>query len=120
MKNKILVVNPGPVYPIRAMNQMRTHHMVQTLSKDFIVDLATPINKDTELEHAEIIMKNYEGQFINLGSNRPSSNFLKKRLSQLRAYLAYYLFGYDIEYSGYNHYQQKVINIIHKVNSQKS
>lgn len=113
---KILVVNFGPVYPVRAMNQMRTHNMIQTLARDFAVDLAAPVNREEERNVSIKALAEVKGFFHDLGAAKPKNNLLKKRSAQLKEYLAYYLAGYDREYIAYKSYQNNIINLIQKKN----
>lgn len=111
---RILVVNPGPVFPIKAMNQMRTHNMIRTLARDFPVDLATPVNREEEKIASSKALADVKGFFYDLGSVKPRNDLLKRRFAQLKEYLAYYLAGYDREYIAYKPYQKKIINLIQK------
>lgn len=111
---KILVVNAGPVYPVKAMSQMRTHHMIQVLSKDFTIDLLTTVNNnESELVSLEK-MQAVGGDFIALQSVKHNGNKLKKRFVQLIDYFNYYFFGIDKEVTANYWYQKKIAKIINQ------
>lgn len=113
---KILIVNPGPVYPVKAMNQMRTNNMLRVLSSDFEISLATPVDSEEIYEESMKYMNNYGGKFYSLGSVKPKNNIIKKRLSQIYEYAGYYLLGYDKEVLTYKRFTDKIINVIKENN----
>lgn len=99
----------GCIYPIKAMNQMRTHNMMRMLATDYLVDLATPTTSIQEVESSIFSMDKISGRFINLGSLKPQNNKLKKRLTQLYEYANYYICGTDREVSHNKLYQNKIV-----------
>jgi len=116
MTDKILVVNAGPVYPIKAMNQMRTHNMISTLSKDFRIDLLTPSNNDESLNASYKAMHNVDGEYIPITSARHEKNILKKRASQLLKYFSYLICGIDKEVTVNRRNNKWIIKIIKERN----
>jgi len=112
MIDKILVVNAGPVYPVRAMNQMRTHNMIRILSKDFKVDLLTPYIDEESLDQSNKAMALNGGKYIPVKSSKHKGNLVRKRLNQLSEYLNYYLFGIDKEVTTNKRNNRKFISII--------
>ena len=109
---RILVVNPGPVYPVRAMNQMRTHNMIRTLSRDFKVNLLTPYIDEESLDQTNKAMALTGGKYIPVKSAKHKGNLLRKRINQLSEYLNYYLFGIDKEVTTNKRNNRKFISII--------
>lgn len=97
--SRILVVNPAPVYPVKAMNQKRTHHMMCMLANDFAVDLATPVNQKEETESSARAMAEIRGSFFQLGAAKSGFSALKRRWAQARRFAGYYLCGHDREYT---------------------
>lgn len=116
MQNKILIVNLGSIYPIRAMNQMRTNNMIRVLCKYFNVDLATTVKSKDELIHSQKAMENYGGKFLCIGSLKPSNNIFKKRFIQTTERLLYYLIGVDAEVFESSLIKNRVINLIKENN----
>lgn len=112
MIDKILIVNPGPVYPVRSMSQMRTHNMIRTLSKDFKVDLMTPYNDDEVLNASFNAMNISGGNYIAIKSAKHRNNIVKKRFAQILEYIAYYLWGIDREVTDSKRNIKKIIRII--------
>lgn len=113
---RILIVNPGAVYPVKAMNQMRTNNMIRMLSSEFEVSLAAPADSDEIYDESVKYMKNYCGKFYSLGSLKPKGNLFIKRLSQIYEYAGYYIFGYDKEVLTYNRFGDTIIKIIKENN----
>lgn len=113
MTNKrILVVNAGPVYPVRAMNQMRTHNMIRTLSKDFKVDLLTPYTDEETLEQSLKAMSMTGGKYIPVKSSKYKGDLVRKRINQLSEYLNYYFFGIDKEVTANKRNNKRFLSII--------
>jgi len=112
MTNKILIVNAGPVYPVRAMNQMRTHNMIRTLSKDFKVDLLSPYIDEETLVQSHKALGLTGGKYIPVKSSKHKGNLLRKRIYQLSEYLNYYLFGIDKEVTANKRNNKKFLRII--------
>ena len=109
---RILVVNAGPVYPVRAMNQMRTRNMILTLSHDFSVDLLAPVADDVAATESARAMKSLGGEFIQVRSVKHSSYPLRKRLAQIYELAGYYLFGTDREVTAGRWYNSIVAGTI--------
>lgn len=109
---RILIVNAGPVYPVRAMNQMRTHNMIRTLSKDFTVDLITPFIDAETFNQSNKAMTLTGGIYIPVKSSKHKANLVRKRLNQLSEYLDYYLFGIDKEVTANKRNNKKFLRII--------
>ena len=112
MQKKILVVNAGPIYPIKAMNQMRTHNMIRTLSKEFMVDLLTPYIDDESSDASRRNISDLGGEYIPITSVKHKNNLLKKRAAQILEYLFYYILGIDKEVSANRWNNKKILNII--------
>lgn len=112
MIKKILVVSPGPVYPVRSMSQMRTHNMLRTLSREFSVDLLTPYTNDENFEESKKALKETGGEYIPILSAKHNRNKLRKRLSQASEYLQYYIFGIDREVTSYKRNIRRIVEII--------
>ena len=112
MVDKILIVNPGPVYPVKAMNQMRTHNMIRTLSKDFRVDLLTPYTNDENLVASKNAMGVTGGLFVPIKSAKHNRNIFRKRVAQVIEYLNYYGFGIDKEVTCYRRNNRKISEVI--------
>lgn len=110
--NKILVVNPGPVYPVKSMSQRRTHNMIKTLSKDFTVNLLTPYIDSDTYECSRRSMTEFGGEYIPIISAKHKGNFFKKRIAQLIEYLNYFLLGIDKEVTAYKRNNSKILKII--------
>lgn len=113
-KSRILVVNPGPVYPVKAMNQKRTHHMMHTLARDFAVDLATPVNREEERDSSRQAMNAIGGCFVELGATRAGLVSLKGNIARIRRFLAYCCAGHDREYTNSKVHRKEIIALIRK------
>lgn len=109
MKKKILVLNMGTIYPIRAMNQMRTHNMMRVLSAEYEVDLATTANDEEEQNISAQKMKELGGKYIYLGTVKPKNNIIKKRTMQIIERLKYYLFADDFEVTSNRFLEGKIL-----------
>ena len=114
INKKILIVNAGPIYPIRAMNQRRTHNMIKTLSKDFGVDLLTPYNDDESFNASHEALKDIGGDYIPIKSVKHKGNIVKKRLVQVLEYFNYYIFGIDKEVTCHKWNDEKIVKIINE------
>lgn len=112
MTDTILIVNAGPVYPVRAMNQMRTHNMIRTLSKDFKVDLLTPFTDEETLEQSHKAMSLTGGKYIPVKSSKHKGDLVRKRINQLSEYLNYYFFGIDQEVTANKRNNKRFLSII--------
>lgn len=112
--SRILVVNPAPVYLVKAMNQKRTHHMMQTLARDFAVDLATPVNHKEERGASSQALKAINGTFIEVSAARAGKDTWKRHFKRIRRFLAYYLAGHDREYTNSKSYCKEIIALIEK------
>ncbi|MEW6506966.1 MAG: glycosyltransferase [Bacteroidota bacterium] len=110
---RIIIINQGPIYPMKAMNQVRTHNMMRVLSESFVVDMATSINSKTELTLSEEQISKFGGKFYSLGSLKPKNNLLIKRSVQLGERIAYYLFGTDPELFQHYFYRKRILELIH-------
>jgi glycosyltransferase involved in cell wall biosynthesis len=115
---KVLVVNPIPVYPVKAMSQMRTSNMLRVLSGSFDVTLACPVTSDDELSESVHSAQLGDFSFIPLISNKNRENIIKKRWWQFREYFGYIVFGTDKEYTGYKYYKRQVTDIVEKYDFQ--
>lgn len=118
MQEKILVINAGPVYPVRAMNQMRTHNMIRTLSKDFEVDLLSTYTDNETLDQSENEMALLGGKYFPLKSSKHQGNLIKKRICQLLEYINYFLLGFDRDVTASKRYHKEFLSII-RVNRYK-
>ena len=116
MKDKILVFNAGPVYPVKAMNQMRTHNMIRTLSKDFRVDLLTPYINEEGYNSSCTKLNEMGGQYLSIKSVKHKDNIIKKRAAQAYEYLNYLLFGTDKEVCANNWNKKEIVRIIKEGN----
>lgn len=112
MKKKILVLNMGTIYPVRAMNQMRTHNMMRVLSSEYVVDLATTANDEEEQKQSLLKMQEIGGKYIYLGTVKPKNNILKKRLIQLLERVNYYLSGRDFEVTSNKFLEKKILEAV--------
>ena len=109
---RILIVNAGPIYPIKAMNQMRTHNMIRTLSKDFKVDLLTPCLDDESIQISHRALSETGGLFIPLKSVKNKRNIVKKRSAQALEILKYYVFGIDKEVTANQWNKREIVRTI--------
>jgi glycosyltransferase involved in cell wall biosynthesis len=114
MIDKILIVNPGPVYPVRSMSQMRTHNMIKTLSQDFRVDLLTPFVDEKSCNASCTALKGFGGEYIPIRSTKHGENKIKKRLAQAQEYINYYVSGTDREVTCYKRHNMEIIRIINE------
>lgn len=99
----------GTIYPIRAMNQMRTHNMMRVLSDEYEVDLATTANDEEEQNISAQKMKELGGKYIYLGTVKPKNNIIKKRTMQIIERLRYYLFADDFEVTSNRFLEGKIL-----------
>ena len=113
-KPRILVINQSSIYPLRAMNQVRTNNMMRVLSKSFSVDLATTTNSGQEINESNKALKILGGQFYNLGSLKPKNNKLLKRLVQIGEKISYLYNGTDPELFQSYLLKNKIIKLINK------
>jgi glycosyltransferase involved in cell wall biosynthesis len=113
---RILVVNPDPVYPVMAMNQMRTNNMIRILSQDFEVSLATPVESEEINEESKKKLGKFGGKFYSLGSVKYKKNFIIRKSYQIYKNIGYYFFGYDKEILTYKIFENKILNLIRKNN----
>jgi glycosyltransferase involved in cell wall biosynthesis len=112
MTKKILIVNGGPIYPVEAMNQMRTHNMIRSLSKDFSVGLLTPYVDHESLDASHKALQVMEGEYISLKSVKHKKNIFKKRAVQSLEYFNYIILGIDREVTANKWNNKEIIRII--------
>jgi glycosyltransferase involved in cell wall biosynthesis len=90
---KILIVNPGPLYPIVMASQDRVVEMIKRLSKDHKVFLATLVKTSKEIDETESGLNGYIVSFFPIWSiNR---NLSYRLLMGFLYKLQYPIFGFS-------------------------
>lgn len=112
MRKKALVINPGSLFPTRAMNQVRTINMVKSLLREFHVDVLTPVKNGSEKFESGKNLGELGAGFHLLKSYKPDNNILKKRFSQVKERLSFYVFANDLGYSASRRYEKQILRFL--------
>lgn len=112
MNKRILIVNPGSLFPTFAMNQVRTLHMIKSLNKYFEVEVVTPVKSNSELENSIVGFDKLGIRFYHLHSKKHKSNFLRKRYHQFVERFYYYTFGVDKDFIASKQYEKDILKLI--------
>jgi glycosyltransferase involved in cell wall biosynthesis len=117
-RKKILVINPISLFPKVMASQDRIFHMVKRLSCDHLVDLATPIRNENELQESMEKLAGVCNKFYPIPAVNPSENLLKRKFYGLGSLFYYYLFKYpgNFFYNSRKYYLSKFSEILSKNN----
>lgn len=116
-KKKILVFNILPLFPQKAMNLVRTLHMIKSLSRHFDVDVITGYWNKNELPDQFSGFENIKAvNFIPLNQIKRHDKPLMLRLIQVYELVINKLFDVDKEYTFGKLLQKSLLKQIHKEN----
>lgn len=109
---KILVINPVPLFPTKAMNQVRTLNMIKSLKTAFHVDVLTPYTSKASYKQLVDLHNNIGVHFIGIKSQKSSDNIVKKRINQLCDKALCLLLGKDMDYINGMRYEKAIQGLI--------
>ena len=115
MGKKILIINPGTLFPPVMMSQNRTINLIKWLSKDHVVDIAIYVRNNEELLETQRNLKNICRNIYPIQAVNPTNHFFKRKLYGIISVIARFLFGYPREVVYYRNNKslrkiQKTIN----------
>lgn len=115
-EKSILVIFPGPIFPIKMASQVRVYYMIRKLSQDHIVDVAGFIKTDDELEESKKNLTNICRHFYPIFKLNSGNNFLKKVILRLKFIFLSSFFHLPMElfYNTQKIYLNQLMNIIRK------
>ena len=114
MKRKILLINPISLFPTIAMNQVRTLHMIKSLSRFFDIDVLTPV---VSIEESSLSRQKFSDLGINfseLKSKKHRSNIIRKRWRQVVERIHYYALGTDKGFVAGKSFEKEILTFIKK------
>lgn len=111
MKKRILIINPGPLFPITMASQDRVVEMIKRLSNDHEIFLATLVRTETE----SIQTKNYFNEIgvIFYPIRTINDTFLKRLISKLLYKIQYPFFSLSRRYFYWGNFY--IVNQLRKI-----
>lgn len=104
------------VYPVRAMNHMRTHNMIKVLSSKYDLTLATPVFSKTDYSESSKALSALGAKFYSLGGSNESKHGMRRTFFKAYKNLRLYLLGIDKEVTTYMVYSSKLLTHINQNN----
>jgi polysaccharide biosynthesis protein PslH len=109
---KVLVINPVPLVPTKAMSQVRTLNMIKSLAGAFEVDVLAPYTSESSKGQIAKFHAELGTGYIGIKSQKSSDRLFKKRLNQLLDRIFCFITGTDMDRINGKRYENAILKII--------